>query len=178
MHTPGALIRSFDPVMSSVREFKQPVLLARARADVVNYRRSSRCVGAIADDHDVRKIGWDSACHKIPGKKISWGLRQWKSPAASAEKRLQVRHPPMVNVFVRLFEPPFLRISRKADPHVFVQELLKVDSDALAQRTHNNVSADSSFDRNVAIGIIQLPVNRIVADSFPNLSPRCLDDTR
>src|SRR6516225_379654 len=78
----------------------------------------------------------------------------------------------MVDIFVGSFETPFLRVLQEISRHIFMDELLKVQSQACAQSSNNNIRADARFKWHVAIGITQHVISWIIVQRLADLFPR------
>ena len=90
----------------------------------------------------------------------------------------QVWHPPMVDVFVRFFQPPILRILIERRSHILVHQLLQIHRLPLPHRPNDHVRTDASILRNIAPGISQAHVGRVINCRHTNLRPRRRDNRR
>ena len=87
----------------------------------------------------------------------------------------KVWHPAMINVFVRAFESPFLRVGAEILLHVFVDLLLKVKA-YLPKRPNDYVAADSRVKRNITAWVFERGIGRVILLRHPDLLPSSRDD--
>lgn len=144
---------SFLPAeMSGENEVFEPVLLPRAVADIVDDEGEPFRIFLIRDDHDVREVRRHGAGNDVAGEET---FVHWKTGVLSFEKRHEVRDAAVVDVLIRTLESPVLRIASEISFHVLMDESLKILSEAIAKRTDDDVGADSSFSRHIAVGVFE-----------------------
>ncbi len=131
-------------------------------ADVVNDPALAGTAGRFDDNPNVG----ESVAVEIPGHDVADGVVRHREALLQAfpvpgEVFLEVGDSAVVDVLVRAFEPPLLRILGEMALHVFVDALLEIDPEG-AIATHDDVTADTFVGSDVTTRIVEDDIGRIV----------------
>lgn len=133
---------------------EQPILFGNAAADVVDDEIAFiTIIPVVRDNADVgHALTVEVPGHDIAGLIVRAVRGNSDGFAFTRKEGLQIGYASMIDVRVRGFQSPFLRISRKVRGHVFVNFFLQVDP-GLAKSSNDNVRTCAGIGRHVAAGI-------------------------
>lgn len=150
-----------------VRE--EDVLDLHARSDVVDDQRPSRGERrTFRDDTDVGKTRGKTPGHEVAGPVIRSPGAHRKSLPMPPEEDLEVRNPTVIDVRVRPPQAPDFRVARPVPLHVAMHERLQIGAEAPI-RSNDDVGANAAVERNVAAGVIDPPIRRVVMPGHADL---------
>jgi hypothetical protein len=140
--------------------------------NIVDHKRHSIRCHPVGHDTDV-----EDTLSEIPGDKVSRMVvlcifRDFNGGTTALEKPHQIRNPAVVDIRVRRLHPPFPGIVRKVGFHVFVYELLEIDTE-LPKCSDEDVCATTGLDRDVPPWVFQSHVGGIVRGRDADLAPGC-----
>ncbi len=152
---------------------KEDVLFLSATADIVQHQGHPAASLAVADNADMGQ-----AASQIPGDNIARTiargiLTRRQRPALALEPGHQVWHAAMINIAVGPAKPPVLGIQAKVSAHVLMHRLLQIQA-LLAQRADHHIGAHAGIERDIAIGVTQAAVSRVITQGYADLlAGRC-----
>ena len=140
--------------MTCYLPIEQTILFLNAATDVVDDEVAFVVVvPVVRDDANVRHpFTVEVPCDDITGLIVRAVRGDSNRLAATSKKRLQVRNSPMIDVLVRGFQSPFLRIYREICRHVFVNFFLQIYA-RISKRANDNIGTRSGISRHVTSGI-------------------------
>ncbi len=151
------------------------VLYFYACTDVVGDHGPAVRTGWRNHDADVRKTARQAPADDIAWQKCVRGSVLRQSGPVPLEKGLQIENPAVINVAVGPAQAPATRISGKGGAHVLVHQLLQVYASG-AEGPHHDIRADAAIRRNIAIGIGECDIARIVNNGAERLGLRRAGD--
>lgn len=128
----------------------------------------------VRDDPDVRQIPRQHPRDQITGLVVFGTLRYRQFCTGSLEKLLQVRHPAVVDIFIRPTESPHLRIRGELSFHVLVHQDLKIDTDRTI-RADDQIRAHAPVIRHISHRVADDPIRPIVNLALTGSRPSRLD---
>lgn len=100
------------------------------------------------------------------------------SGADPAEQRLEIRHPPVVDVAVGSPQPPGRGTGRKRRLHVAIHRELQIYPLGDTERTDHHIGADSAISRRVAARTRKADMGRVADRRHARLRSRGLVERR
>lgn len=156
---------------------EEDVFFLGAGADVVDDERG----GAgffVGHDADVEQAGIEAPGNDVTGLVGGGGgVGGRQREVLAFEVAHEVGHASVIDVFVGAFESPCFGIDREVIGHVLVDLLLQVGAGG-ADGAHDDIGADAGAQRDVAAGVGEFHVTRIVTGGDADLGTRALHDAR
>ena len=164
------------PVMSGEWELEEAVLTFRPLADVVDDPGRGAAIRCRNDDGDVWEVRGHGAGDEITGQIVGSVLCDGQRGTTPLEKRLQIRHAAVVDVFVGRFEAPDFRIGGKGAFHVLMDEFLQVEAER-SVTANDFIRADAGIGGDITIWVIQPHISRLVTNRELRALHRGLHET-
>ena len=134
------------------------------------------------DDADVRQARIEQPCDDVagfkrPGEAVARCGNSGAPLAGSAalEECFEIKHAAVIDIGIRPLRSPGTAcgIGVKVLQHVFVDKLLKIETERIACSANHNVSADAGGSRHVTVGVADRRPGWIVTCGDADLSSRC-----
>lgn len=147
---------------------EEVVILGGSAADVVNDIGDALGVLLIGDEHDVGAIARDGAGDEIARMVVLLFLSDLECDTAAFEEGPEIRDPAVIDIFVRLLQSPDSGVFAEVCLHVLVDQLLEVKIH-VTEGADDDIGADAAVFGNVAAGVFQCEVGRVVGVGDPDL---------